>query len=71
MTIEIEAAVLAVPAPERPFAEGRPLSIETLRLDPPKAGEVVVAHRGGEPLPLGPFRHHRHSRLADADRAGP
>ncbi|MCW2306265.1 zinc-binding dehydrogenase [Rhodobium gokarnense] len=42
MSIEIEAAVLASPAPQRTFAEGRPLSIETLLLDPPKADEVVV-----------------------------
>ena len=42
MTIDIQAAVLREPTTERPFAESRPLTIETLQAAPPRAGEVVV-----------------------------
>ncbi len=45
MTIDIEAAVLLTPTTERPFADSRPLNIETLKAAAPKSDEVVVRIR--------------------------
>lgn len=45
MTIEITAALLRSPQPERLFADHRPLTIETLQAAPPEADEVVVRIR--------------------------
>ena len=42
MPLSFDAAVLRTPSPERPFAERRPLAIETLSTDGPGAGEVLV-----------------------------
>ncbi len=40
--MRIKAAVLRQSGLPRPFAQSRPLSIEEVELDPPKAGEVLV-----------------------------
>ncbi|GGB40413.1 alcohol dehydrogenase [Sphingomonas metalli] len=40
--MKIEAAVLRRRGAPRPYAESRPLAIETLELDPPGQGEVLV-----------------------------
>jgi len=42
MTITTRAAVLRVMGAARPYADSRPLMIETLTLDPPGPGEVLV-----------------------------
>ncbi len=41
--IQTRAAVLRAMGAARPYAESRPLAIETVTLDPPGAGEVLVA----------------------------
>ena len=41
--IQTRAAVLRATGAVRPYADSRPLSIETLTLDPPGRGEVLVA----------------------------
>ncbi|MBX9575059.1 MAG: zinc-dependent alcohol dehydrogenase family protein [Caulobacteraceae bacterium] len=41
--MNIRAAVLRATGAARPYADSRPLSIETVRLDPPGPGEVLVA----------------------------
>ncbi|MDX1608986.1 MAG: zinc-dependent alcohol dehydrogenase family protein [Halofilum sp. (in: g-proteobacteria)] len=43
--MRIRAAVLEAMGAERPYARSRPLRIEELTLDPPGAGEVLVAVR--------------------------
>jgi alcohol dehydrogenase len=40
--VEIKAAVLERMDSPSPFAESKPLTIETLELDPPGPGEVLV-----------------------------
>jgi len=40
--LQIKAAVLRRPGAPRPYAQSRPLSIETVALAPPGAGEVLV-----------------------------
>lgn len=45
MTVETRAAVLSAMAAARPYAQSRPLSVETVRLAPPGPGEVRVAIR--------------------------
>lgn len=45
MTVETRAAVLSAMGAARPYAQSLPLSIETVRLDPPGPGEVGVAIR--------------------------
>lgn len=45
MTIQTRAAVLSATGASRPYADSRPLSIETVTLDPPGPGEVLVAIR--------------------------
>lgn len=42
-TIQTRAAVLRAVGAVRPYADSRPLAIETVTLDPPGAGEVLVA----------------------------
>jgi alcohol dehydrogenase len=42
-TIQTRAAVLRAMGAARPYADSRPLAIETVTLDPPGAGEVLVA----------------------------
>lgn len=42
-TIQTRAAVLRAMGAARPYADSRPLVIETVTLDPPGAGEVLVA----------------------------
>ena len=42
MTITTRAAVLRVMGAARPYADSRPLAIETVTLDPPGPGEVLV-----------------------------
>jgi len=42
MTLTTKAAVLRQRAAARPYADSRPLSIETVALDPPGPGEVLV-----------------------------
>ena len=42
MTITTRAAVLRVMGADRPYADSRPLTIETVTLDPPGPGEVLV-----------------------------
>jgi alcohol dehydrogenase len=42
-TIQTRAAVLRAMGAARPYADSRPLAIETVMLDPPGAGEVLVA----------------------------
>ncbi|MDQ8029562.1 MAG: zinc-dependent alcohol dehydrogenase family protein [Brevundimonas sp.] len=44
-TIQTRAAVLRAMGAARPYADSRPLAIETVTLDPPGAGEVLVAIR--------------------------
>lgn len=44
-TIQTRAAVLRAMGAARPYADSRPLAIETVTLDPPGAGEVRVAVR--------------------------
>jgi alcohol dehydrogenase len=43
MTITTRAAVLRAMGAARPYADSRPLSVETVTLDPPGPGEVLVA----------------------------
>ncbi len=43
MTLTTKAAVLRSRGAARPYADSRPLSIETVTLDPPGPGEVLVA----------------------------
>jgi len=43
--IQTRAAVLRALGAARPYADSRPLAIETVTLDPPGAGEVLVAVR--------------------------
>jgi len=43
MTIQTRAAVLSATGASRPYADSRPLSIETVTLDPPGPGEALVA----------------------------
>lgn len=43
MTIQTRAAVLSAMGAVRPYADSRPLSIQTVTLDPPAPGEVRVA----------------------------
>lgn len=43
--IQTRAAVLRAMGAARPYADSRPLAIETVTLDPPGAGEVLVAVR--------------------------
>ncbi len=43
MTVTTRAAVLRRMGAARPYADSRPLSIETVTLDPPGPGEVLVA----------------------------
>ncbi|MBU1324420.1 MAG: zinc-dependent alcohol dehydrogenase family protein [Alphaproteobacteria bacterium] len=43
--MDIRAAVLRATGAARPYADSRPLSIETVRLDPPGPDEVLVAIR--------------------------
>ncbi|MDZ7749517.1 MAG: zinc-dependent alcohol dehydrogenase family protein [Halofilum sp. (in: g-proteobacteria)] len=45
MSLEIRAAVLHERGLPRPYADSRPLRVETLALDPPGAGEVLVRVR--------------------------
>jgi alcohol dehydrogenase len=40
--MEIKAAVLGAMGAEPPYASSKPLAIETLQLDPPGPGEVVI-----------------------------
>lgn len=42
-TIQTRAAVLRAMGAARPYADSRPLAIETVTLDPPGVGEVLVA----------------------------
>lgn len=44
--IECRAAVLRQIGAARPYGESKPLSIETVRLDPPRHGELVVQVQG-------------------------
>ena len=41
--MQTTAAILRTPGAARPYADSRPLSIETVTLDPPGPGEVLVA----------------------------
>jgi alcohol dehydrogenase len=43
MTIQTRAAVLRTVGASRPYADSRPLSVETVTLDPPGRDEVLVA----------------------------
>ena len=43
MTLTTRAAVLSQMGVARPYADSRPLSVETVTLDPPGPGEVLVA----------------------------
>ena len=40
--MQIRAAVLSEMGAARPYAQSRPLRIETLELDPPGPGEVLI-----------------------------
>ncbi|MDZ4318929.1 MAG: alcohol dehydrogenase catalytic domain-containing protein, partial [Phenylobacterium sp.] len=45
MSITTRAAVLSAMGAAHPYRDSRPLSIETVTLDPPGPGEVLVAIR--------------------------
>ena len=81
--ITTRAAVLRSMGTDRPYADSRPLSIETVRLDPPGPGEVLVGIRaaglchsdlsvinGDRPRPLPMALGHEAAGVVEALGAG-
>lgn len=81
--MDIRAAVLRAPGAARPYADSRPLSIETVRLDPPGPDEVLVAIKaaglchsdlsvidGNRPRPLPMALGHEAAGVVEAVGAG-
>ncbi len=81
--MNIRAAVLRATGAARPYADSRPLSIETVRLDPPGPDEVLVAIRaaglchsdlsvidGNRPRPLPMALGHEAAGVVEAVGAG-
>ena len=67
--MEITAAVLEAMGASSPYASSKPLTLETLELDPPGPGEVLVRIKAAGLVPLGSVGDQRQPASADADGA--
>ena len=67
--MKIRAAVLDRMGAEPPYAMSKPLRIETVELDPPGRGELLVQDRRRRAVPLRPVGDQRRPATADADGA--
>ena len=69
--MKIRAAVLNEMGAPAPYAQSKPLKIETIELDPPGPGEVLVKIAAAGLVPLRPVGDQRRPAAADADGARP